>query len=93
MVDFVTLLMFISFNLFATKMLEFGAAFNVLGSIDLTFFLDYIMQALLGGIICLMFKVIGDILSPLWVKHKQNVRDFVREKKIRIRKRKRHDQD
>ncbi|HEY8937484.1 MAG TPA: hypothetical protein VIM65_19800 [Cyclobacteriaceae bacterium] len=70
----------------------FGAVFNVLGSIDLTFLLDYIMQALLGGIICLMFKVIGDIFSPLWVKHKQKVQEFVREKKNRIRKRKRHDQ-
>ena len=69
----------------------FGAAFNLLARIDLTFLLDYILQAVAGGIICLLFKIFGDIFSPLWMKHKQKVAEFTR-RRIRVGKRKRHDQ-
>ncbi|HEY9048272.1 MAG TPA: hypothetical protein VIN08_20335 [Ohtaekwangia sp.] len=71
----------------------FGAIFNVLPHIDLTFLIDYMIKAIVGGIICLGFKIIGDIYSPLWLKHKAKVRDFTRIRKIRIRKRKRHDKE
>lgn len=71
----------------------FGAAFNLLGNVKLLFLLEYAEQAILGGIICLVFKIIGDILSPLWEKHKVRVKDFARMKKIKgfkIRKKKRN---
>ncbi|SKC47366.1 hypothetical protein [Ohtaekwangia koreensis] len=69
----------------------FGAVFNVLPHIDLTFLIDYILQAIVGGLICLGFKILGDILSPLWLKQKQKVRNFTRARKIRISKRRSHD--
>lgn len=57
--------------------------------IDLSFIGEYILQAIAGGIICLAFKVLGDILSPLWLKQKERVRDFARSRKIANRKKKR----
>ena len=84
----------------------FGAAFNLLGNVNLLFLLDYALQAIIGGIICLAFKILGDVLSPLWEKHKERVKKFTKVglpaqklrqlKKIRgfkLRKRKRNDQD
>ena len=74
----------------------FGAVFNLLGNVNLMFLLDYALQAVVGGIICLAFKVLGDVLSPLWEKHKERVKDFTKMRKIRafkIRKKKRHDQE
>lgn len=74
----------------------FGAVFNLLGNVNLIFLLDYALQAVVGGIICLAFKVLGDVLSPLWEKHKERVKDFTKMRKIRgfkIRKKKRHDQE
>jgi hypothetical protein len=61
----------------------FGAIFNLLSNVNLTFLLDYAMQAVVGGIICLAFKVIGDISSPLWEKHKVRVKEFTKIDKIR----------
>ena len=74
----------------------FGAVFNLLANVNLTFLLDYAMQAVIGGIVCLAFKIIGDIFSPLWEKHKARVKDFAkidRIKKIRLRKKKRPSQE
>ena len=74
----------------------FGAVFNLLGNVNLMFLLDYTLQAIVGGIICLAFKVLGDVLSPLWQKHKDRVKDFARLKKVRgfkLRRKKRHDQE
>jgi len=74
----------------------FGAAFNLLANVNLFFLLDYALQAIVGGIICLAFKVLGDILSPLWQKHKDRVKDFAKLKKVRgfkLRRKKRHDQE
>jgi hypothetical protein len=74
----------------------FGAVFNLLGNVKLTFLLDYAMQAVVGGIICLAFKILGDVLSPLWEQHKERVKDFTKVRKIKgfkIRKRKSNDQD
>jgi|GEM_PF-1444693 len=74
----------------------FGAVFNLLGNVNLAFLIDYALQAVVGGIICLAFKVLGDILSPLWQKHKDQVTDFAKLRKVRslkLRKRKRHDQE
>jgi hypothetical protein len=74
----------------------FGAVFNLLSNVKLTFLLDYAMQAVVGGIICLAFKILGDILSPLWEKHKERVKDFTKVKKIKgfkLRRKKRDDQN
>lgn len=74
----------------------FGAVFNLLGNVNLMFLLDYALQAVMGGIICLAFKILGDVLSPLWEKHKERVKEFAKMRKIRgfkIRKKKRHDQE
>jgi hypothetical protein len=71
----------------------FGAIFNLLANVNLSFFLDYALQAIVGGIICLAFKIIGDILSPLWQKHKEKVKSFsklTKLRKFRIRKRNRN---
>jgi hypothetical protein len=56
----------------------FGAAFNLLGNVNLLFLLDYALQAIIGGIICLAFKILGDVLSPLWEKHKERVKKFTK---------------
>lgn len=74
----------------------FGAVFNLLANVQLTWLLDYALQAAVGGIVCLAFKVLGDVLSPLWERHKERVKEFTRMGKIRgfkIRKKKRHDQE
>lgn len=65
----------------------FGAAFNLLANVNLLPLLEYALQAIVGGIICLAFKIIGDILSPLWQKHKEKVKD------IKLRRKKRNDQE
>jgi hypothetical protein len=61
----------------------FGAAFNLLANVNLLFLLDYALQAIVGGIICLVFKIIADVFSPLWLKHKERVKDFTKLKKVR----------
>ena len=73
----------------------FGAIFNLLANVNLSFFLDYALQAIVGGIICLAFKIIGDVFSPLWQKHKDKVKDFAKLKKVKGFKlrRKRNDQE
>lgn len=71
----------------------FGAVFNLLANANLRFLLDYALQAVVGGIVCLAFKIIGDILSPLWAKHKERVKDFTKVSKLkglRIGKKKAH---
>ena len=54
----------------------FGAMFNVLANVNLSFLVDYILQAVVGGIICLAFKIIGDIFSPLWLKHRDKIKSM-----------------
>lgn len=74
----------------------FGAAFNLLANVNLLFLLDYALQAIVGGIICLAFKIIADVFSPLWQKHKEKVKDFTKLKKVRsikLRRKKRNDQE
>ncbi|MCZ8354661.1 MAG: hypothetical protein O9340_07995 [Cyclobacteriaceae bacterium] len=74
----------------------FGAVFNLLANVKLLFLLDYTLQAIVGGIICLGFKVLGDILSPLWQKHKDKVQDFAslkKVKKLKLARRKRNAKD
>ena len=61
----------------------FGAAFNLLANVNLLFLLDYALQAIVGGIICLAFKIIADVFSPLWLKHKEKVKDFTKLKKVK----------
>lgn len=69
----------------------FGAAFNLLANVNLIFLFDYAMQAIVGGIICLAFKIIADVLSPLWEKHKERVKDFSKINRIKSRRKKRND--
>ncbi len=70
----------------------FGAVFNLLGNVKLTFLIDYALQAVVGGIICLAFKILGDVLSPLWEKHKDCVKEYTKVKRIGgLRKRKKSD--
>ncbi|MDZ7648466.1 MAG: hypothetical protein U5K54_15460 [Cytophagales bacterium] len=64
----------------------FGAAFNLLANVNLFFLLDYALQAIVGGIICLAFKIIADVSSPLWQKHKERVKDFARLKRVKALK-------
>jgi hypothetical protein len=74
----------------------FGAVFNLLANVKLTFMLDYALQAVVGGIICLAFKILGDVFSPLWERHKARVKDFAKLRKIKglkIRKKKLHDEE
>ncbi|HEY9008084.1 MAG TPA: hypothetical protein VIM75_18210 [Ohtaekwangia sp.] len=73
----------------------FGAIFNLMARIDLSFLMEYILQAVAGGIICLAFKIIGDILSPFWLKQKERVNKFTRARKMKIglRKKKRSHED
>lgn len=74
----------------------FGAVFNLLTNVKLTFLLDYALQAVVGGIICLAFKILGDIFSPLWEKHKERVKDFTKVRRLkgfRIKRKKRNDQE
>lgn len=74
----------------------FGAAFNLLANVNLLFLLDYALQAIVGGIICLAFKIIADVFSPLWQKHKDRVKDFAklkRVKSLKLRRKKRNDQE
>ena len=61
----------------------FGAAFNLLANVNLLFLLDYALQATVGGIICLAFKIIADVFSPLWLEHKEKVKDFTKLKKVK----------
>ena len=74
----------------------FGAAFNLLANVNLFFLLDYALQAIVGGIICLAFKIIADVFSPLWQKHKDLVKDFAKLKRVKglkLRRKKRNDQE
>ena len=74
----------------------FGAAFNLLANVNLFFLLDYALQAIVGGIICLAFKIIADVFSPLWLKHKDRVKDFAKLKRVKglkLRRKKRNDQE
>jgi hypothetical protein len=68
-----------------------------MANVNLAFLMDYILQAVVGGIICLAFKIIGDVCSPLWLKHKERIKDFTRikrfGKKSRNRSDRRDDQD
>ena len=74
----------------------FGAAFNLLANVNLFFLLDCALQAIVGGIICLAFKIIADVFSPLWQKHKDRVKDFAKLKRVKglkLRRKKRNDQE
>jgi hypothetical protein len=66
----------------------FGAVFNLLAKVDLSFILDYVLQAVVGGIICLAFKIIGDVFSPLWLKHKEKVKEFAKIRNLKFRRKK-----
>jgi hypothetical protein len=41
----------------------FGAVFNLFADIAPRVLLDYTLQAVVGGIVCLCFKLLGDYIS------------------------------
>lgn len=41
----------------------FGAIFNILANTDYASLIDYALKALIGGVIWLLFKLIGDYIS------------------------------
>jgi hypothetical protein len=63
----------------------FGVVFNTLATFDLHYIIDYATQAIFGGVICLLFKMLGDVLTPLlkkwwtqfitWLKAEDNDRN------------------
>jgi len=61
----------------------FGAVFNVLANVNVGSILDYTLQALIGGIICLFFKIAGDVLSPLWKDYGERIRNWLGSKRPR----------
>ncbi len=42
----------------------FGATFNMLAGIEQSNGINYAAHAIVGGIICLFFKMLGDFLTP-----------------------------
>jgi hypothetical protein len=55
-----------------------GAIFNILSTnFDFSLLLNYIVQAVVGGIIFLLFKILADVLRPLWLKCIQKIIDFI----------------
>ncbi len=41
----------------------FGAIFNILANTDYASLIDYALKAVIGGVIWLLFKIIGDYIS------------------------------
>jgi hypothetical protein len=41
----------------------FGAIFNILANTDYASMIDYALKALIGGVIWLLFKILGDYIS------------------------------
>lgn len=70
----------------------FGAVFNLLANVKFLFLVEYTMQAVIGGIICLAFKIIGDVMSPIWMKRKSSVENLMKVKRFKLRKKRHHDQ-
>jgi hypothetical protein len=64
----------------------FGATFSVLGEVGTGFLLDYTLKALIGGGVCLLFKMLGDVLSPFWQRNKKHI-DRIRRTVYRKRPR------
>lgn len=60
----------------------FGVVFNLLASIDLGFLLRYALQAIVGGFICLLFKLLGDRISVHFQRQRER-KDTRRYKKKR----------
>lgn len=63
----------------------FGVMFNFLAKFDLHHAIDYAAQAIIGGLVCLVFKILGDFLTPYlkrwwaqfiqWLKAEDNDRN------------------
>ena len=52
----------------------FGAIFNTLATFEIPYMTDYAVKACIGGFICLLFKMLGDVLNlalkDWWMKAK-----------------------
>jgi hypothetical protein len=46
----------------------FGVMFNILAHFNIVNAMEYAIQAVTGGVICLLFKILGDFLTPLLKK-------------------------
>ena len=46
----------------------FGVMFNILANFNIVNAIEYAVQAIIGGVICLLFKMLGDFLTPLLKK-------------------------
>jgi membrane associated rhomboid family serine protease len=47
-----------------------GAVFNLVSvNFDFSLLINYTVQAVVGGIIFLLFKILGDVLRPKWQKY------------------------
>lgn len=56
----------------------FGAIFNLVSSAgDFDFLIKHILQAVIGGFIFLLFKMLGDVLSPLLEGPKERLKKFI----------------
>lgn len=52
----------------------FGATFNLFAELAPRFLLDYTLQAIVGGIVCLCFKLLGDYITVLKNRNHKNRR-------------------
>lgn len=67
-------------NLGSGNMVAFiiGAIFNILSSnFDFSVLTNYVLQAIVGGIFFLLFKILGDVLRPFWLKHLRKIIDYL----------------
>ncbi len=49
-----------------------GALFNILATAEITSLLDYAVRAVVGGMIWLAFKLVGDYLSDRYILKKKD---------------------
>ena len=66
----------------------FGAVFNILANTDYASFLDYSIKAVIGGVIMMLFKLLGDYISKLVFNRKKNDRIKKHSGSLKLRKRK-----
>jgi len=48
----------------------FGAIFNLAAEANLRFLIDYTLQAVVGGSVCLLFKLLGDFITARFKKNR-----------------------
>ena len=61
----------------------FGAIFNILANTDYASLADYSIKAVLGGIIMMLFKLLGDYISKKLFAKKESELQTARPKSIK----------